>query len=59
MRAHWSPDNTAMHSVMSYNGSIFIDEHDLVGFEFFDVVLAYLSGTSRASRICARASAIA
>jgi hypothetical protein len=30
IRAHWSSENTAMHSVRSYNGSIFIEEHDLV-----------------------------
>jgi hypothetical protein len=32
IRAHWSSENTAMHSVRSYNGLIFIEEHDLVSF---------------------------
>ncbi|TFK44823.1 hypothetical protein BDQ12DRAFT_673637 [Crucibulum laeve] len=28
-RAHWTADNTAMYLIRSYNGVIFIDEHDL------------------------------
>jgi hypothetical protein len=29
IRAHWTSENTAMHSIKSYNGFIFIEEHDL------------------------------
>ena len=29
-RAHWSPDNTAMHVVRSLQGLIYIDELDFV-----------------------------
>ena len=32
IRAHWTSENTAMHSVRSHNGCIFIEEHDLVNF---------------------------
>jgi hypothetical protein len=49
IRAHWSSENTAMHSVRAYNGLIFIEEHDLVGLPnpVIDVGLADQESTER------------
>ncbi len=37
-RAHWSPENTAMHVVRSLGGLIYIDELDLVSLFHSDVL---------------------
>jgi len=57
-RAHWSSENTAMHVVRSVNGSIFIDEHDLVSM-FYLLTFLHSSCSYRTSPAFAQPSATA
>lgn len=57
-RTHWSSENTAMHVVRSVNGSLFIDEHDLVSM-FYLLTFLHSSRSHRTLLAFARPSATA